>query len=139
MLKSVIVTYYCEDFDQVTSMPMSAFIGRYEDLAQKVEEITKNPSATGPHNVLLRQLYSKLELLLLDIEENKLSGISTDSNDEFFSHIEGKSDLLKARLNLIPIDRKAPWWKWIDIVFRTIGNTLYSFFVIHRDVQNITI
>lgn len=105
-------------------MSRSIFIGRYEDLARKVEETTKNPSATGPYNVLLRQLYSRLELLQLDIEESKVSGITTDIDDEFFADMEGKSDVLRSRLNLLPIDRKAPWWKWIDITFRTIGKTM---------------
>ena len=112
-------------------MARSIFRGRYEDLAQNVAEISKYPSATGPYNVLLRQLYSKIELLLLDIEENRLSDRSNDGTDDFLGSIESESDFLKRKLDLIPIDRKAPWWKWIDIIFRTIGMLSVDIYLIY--------
>lgn len=79
------------------------------------------PSPTGPYNVVLRQLYSKLELLLLDVEEASISDASKDISKEFYNSFEMKVDALKARLDLVPIKRKAHWWRWIDIVFRFVG------------------
>lgn len=102
-------------------MAREAFVARYEILAKNVEEISKNPLASGPLNVALRNLYSRVELLLLDIEENRLSGMNDDVDGEFLAVMEAKFDAMKFRLNLVPIERKAHWWKWLDITFRTIG------------------
>ena len=105
-------------------MARSGFVGRYEDLAERVEDIAKKPSPTGPHNVALRHLHSRVELLQLDIEESKLSGVAADIDNEFVNSMAMKFESLKSRLNLVPIERSATWWKWLDIVFRTVGNSI---------------
>lgn len=103
------------------TMAASAFLERYDELSKKVEGTTKMPTPTGPYNVMLRQLYSKLELLLLDVEEASICDTSKDVSKEFYSSFEVKVDALKARLDLVPIKRKAHWWRWIDIIFRFVG------------------
>jgi hypothetical protein len=103
------------------TMAASAFLERYDELSKTVEDTTKMPSPTGPYNVVLRQLYSKLELLLLDVEEASICDSSKDISKEFYSSFEMKIDALKARLDLVPIKRKAQWWRWIDITFRFVG------------------
>jgi 3-deoxy-D-arabino-heptulosonate 7-phosphate (DAHP) synthase class II len=67
-------------------MAKSQFLSIFRGLTGEVDEVTKNASATGPHNVHLRQLYSKLELLLLDMEESMIAANSKDSDtvDEKF-------------------------------------------------------
>jgi hypothetical protein len=103
------------------TMAASAFLERYDELSKTVEDTTKMPSPTGPYNVVLRQLYSKLELLLLDVEEASICDASKDISKEFYCSFEMKIDAVKARLDLVPIKRKAQWWRWIDITFRFIG------------------
>ena len=105
-------------------MVRSVFLGRYEDLAGRIEEISKKPLPTGPHNLALRHLHSRVELLQLDIEESKLSGAAADIDNDFVSAMENKFDSLKSRLNLVPIERTSSWWKWPDIAFRTIGKVI---------------
>ena len=102
-------------------MGRADFVTRYDILADNVEEISKNVSATGSFNVTLRQLHSKVELLLLDIEEDRITGLNKDVNEDFLTLMNSKFDALKNRLNLVPIERKAHWWKWLDIMFRTVG------------------
>ena len=99
-------------------MGRADFFTRYDILADNVEEISKNVSATGSFNVTLRQLHSKVELLLLDIEEDRITGLNKDVNEDFLTLMNSKFDALKNRLNLVPIERKAHWWKWLDIMFR---------------------
>ena len=102
-------------------MAKASFVARYDILANNVEENLRNFSATGSYNVILRQLYSKVELLLLDIEEDTIAGLNSDVNVDFLTMMNSKFDALRNRLNLVPIERKAYWWKWLDIIFRTFG------------------
>jgi hypothetical protein len=72
-------------------MAKSQFLSIFRGLTGKVDEVTKNASATGPHNIHLRQLYSKLELLLLDIEESMIATKSNDSDtvdEKFFTMMQ---------------------------------------------------
>mmetsp|Transcript_31905 Transcript_31905/g.30418 ORF Transcript_31905/g.30418 Transcript_31905/m.30418 type:complete len:375 (-) Transcript_31905:68-1192(-) len=107
-------------------MAKSQFLSIFRGLTGEVDEVTKNASATGPHNIHLRQLYSKLELLLLDIEESMIASKSNDSDtvdEKFFTMMQDDLKSLENRLNLLPIERRTSWWRWIDITFRTIGVT----------------
>lgn len=102
-------------------MSAVSFLEQYEDLAERVEEVSKNPQATGPQNLLLRQTYSKLELLLLDVEESNISLVAKDVDEEFYLKMEKNLDNLRERLDLVPIKRRFKWWRWIDISFRFVG------------------
>ena len=102
-------------------MSAKLYLEQYEDLLEKVTEICKNQSPTGSHNLILRQIYSKLELLLLDVEEKYLTPIVKDVDDEFYRKMEKNLDSLRERLDLVPIKRKVKWWRWIDISFRFVG------------------
>lgn len=102
-------------------MSAVSFLEQYEDLAERVEEVSKIPQPTGPHNLLLRQIYSKLELLLLDVEETNISLVVKDVDEEFYRKMEKNLDNLRERLDLVPIKRRFKWWRWIDISFRFVG------------------
>jgi hypothetical protein len=102
-------------------MSAVSFLEQYEDLAERVEEVSKSPQPTGPHNLLLRQIYSKLELLLLDIEETNITLVAKDVDEEFYRKMEKNLDNLRERLDLVPIKRRFKWWRWIDISFRFVG------------------
>lgn len=102
-------------------MSAESFLELYEDLAERVGEVSRNPKPTGPHNLVLRQLYSKLELLLLDVEEKHLTLLSKDVDEEFYRKMEKNLDSLRERLDLVPIKRRFQWWRWIDISFRFVG------------------
>jgi hypothetical protein len=68
-------------------MAKAQFLNIFRGLTREVDEVTVNASATGPHNIHLRQLYSKLELLLLDMEESMIEANSKDLDvvdDQFF-------------------------------------------------------
>lgn len=106
-------------------MSAVSFLEQYEDLAERVEEVSKSPQPTGPHNLLLRQIYSKLELLLLDVEETNISLVVRDVDEEFYRKMEKNLDNLRERLDLVPIKRRFKWWKWIDISFRFVGKIAY--------------
>ena len=102
-------------------MSAECFLEQYQDLAERIGEVSRNPKPTGPHNLLLRQLYSKLELLLLDVEEKYLTLLSKDVDEEFYRKMEKNLDSLRERLDLVPIKRRFQWWRWIDISFRFVG------------------
>ena len=102
-------------------MAASSFLRNYDDLALEVEESTRDPLPIGPYNVVLRQLYSRVELLMLDVEEAKISCSSKDVDSAFVVEMERKLDSLRARLDLVPVKRRSHWWKWIDISFRFVG------------------
>ena len=79
-------------------------------------------------NLLRRKLYSEVELVRLDYEEllvsTKIASTSSsNNNNNKTTHeiINEDLDMLGSKLRLVPIKRKAVWWKWIDIIFRFIG------------------
>lgn len=90
-----------------------------------VEKLTNEREATGKYNVELRQLYSRIELFLLDLQEDKMGGsygmVTLKITEDVYDQANVKCSILKESLSLIPIQRPRYWWHFLDMVFRTIG------------------
>ena len=97
---------------------------RFAVLAEEEMELQKHRAPTGNYNILLRQLYSRVELLLIEIEQSTDDGMEIDPLFEI--GIQNKCNILMKNLNLIPIKRPSRWWKWIDLTFRGCGKLQFT-------------
>ena len=70
------------------------------------------------NNEVRKQLYTKLELALLDAE-----GTATIDSDGTVLNVDLQERLVKLRkaLRLVPLDRPFRVWYWLDIWFRFVG------------------
>jgi hypothetical protein len=69
----------------------------------------------------LRQLYSRIELFLLDLHEGKFAGFTGKIDDDLLNSTEAKCNDLKDALHLVPIHRPYRLWDWVDLVYRFTG------------------
>jgi hypothetical protein len=98
---------------------------RLSILQNEVTSLLDRKVPTGEYNVSLRQLYSRIELLALDIEEKKFdSEGGIELSESLVVEVAAKCEELKKNLSLIAIKRPWKWWSIIDFSYRFIGRTM---------------
>ena len=109
-------------FSSVAIMASSAVSEALTRFTAEVSKLSnERERGTGPHNIALRQLYSRIELFLLDLHEGKFAGFTGKIDDDLLNSTEAKCNDLKDALHLVPIHRPYRLWDWVDLVYRFTG------------------
>ena len=92
-------------------------------LRAEIDEALSNEGCT---NAKRRELYGKLELMLMDHEES----LTTEEERKVWQEdkdMQAQIEEVYTKLRLKPVDRGFRFWYWIDIIYRFIGVNLAIF------------